>query len=128
MLMDAAENKEKPLFWMGRSYDDIMELPAEVRRTFGFALGLAQNGGKFVGAKPLKGFGGAAVLEVVEAFDGDAFRCVYTVKFARAVYVLHVFQKKSTSGIKTPKREIDLVENRLKRALEHYADWSERTT
>lgn len=114
---------EKPLFWIGRSYDDLLACPEQVRRTFGFALGLAQQGGKFVDAKPLKGFGGAGVLEVVEDWHAETFRCVYSVKFAGAVYVLHTFQKKSTIGRKTPKREIDLVKERLKLAEGHYRQW-----
>lgn len=117
---------EKPLFWIGRSYDDLVAYPPEVRQTFGFALGLAQQGGKFVDAKPLKGFGGAGVLEVVEDWQSDTFRCVYSVKFAGAVYVLHTFQKKSKSGSKTPKHEIDLVKARLKAAEEHYKERSKK--
>jgi len=116
---------QKPLFWIGRSYEDLLDCPDEVRRTFGFALGLAQAGGKYVDAKPLAGFGGAGVLEVVEDHRGDTFRCVYTVKFAGAVYVLHAFQKKSKAGIKTPRQEIELVRERLKRAEEHYRQWVE---
>ena len=118
----------KPLFWIGRSYDDLLACPPEVRRTFGFALGLAQQGGKFVDAKPLKGFGGAGVLEVVEDWQSDTFRCVYTVRFTGAVYVLHAFQKKSRLRGKTPRQEIDLVKERLKRAEEHYLEWSKKQT
>ena len=121
-MMDEGQ-REKPLFWIGRSHDDLVSFPKDVRRTFGFALGLAQHGGKFVDSKPLKGFGGAGVLEVVEDFQSETYRCVYTVKLAGAVYVLHAFQKKSKSGIKTPKQEIDLVKERLKRAEEHYRAW-----
>ena len=117
---------ERPLFWIGRAYDDLLACPPEVRRTFGFALGLAQRGGKFVDARPLKGFGGAGVLEVIEDWQGDTFRCVYSVKFGAAVYVLHAFQKKSKTGSKTPQREIDLVKERLKRAEEHYRQWIEK--
>jgi phage-related protein len=120
------EKSEKPLFWVGRSDQAVRDFPREVRRTFGFALGLAQIGGKFIDSKPLKGFGGAGVLEIVEDFHRDTYRCVYTVKFAGAVYVLHAFQKKSKSGIKTPKQEIDLVNDRLKRAQEHYRAWLEK--
>lgn len=82
----------------------------------GFALYLAQTGEKHMAVKPLKGFGGAGVLEVVEDHDGDTFRAVYTVKFSSAVYVLHAFQKKSKSGIKTPQTDIDLIRQRLKLA------------
>jgi len=121
-MVHETEN-DKPLFWIGRAYDDLLACPSEVRRTFGFALGLAQHGGRFVDAKPLKGFGGAGVLEVVEDWQTDTFRCVYSVKFAGAVYVLHTFQKKSKTGSKTPKQEIDLMKERLKRAEEHYRQW-----
>ena len=89
----------------------------------GFALFQAQAGGKHVDAKPLKGFGGAGVLEVVEDLQGSAFRAVYTIKLAGAVYVLHAFQKKSKKGRKTPKAERDLIRKRLKAAEEHYAEW-----
>ena len=125
LMLDDGPEHEKPLFWIGRSYDDLLACPPEVRRTFGFALGLAQQGGKFVDAKPLKGFGGAGVLEVVEDWQSDTFRCVYSVKFAGAVYVLHAFQKKSKRSSKTPKQEIDLVKERLKRAEEHYQQWNQ---
>lgn len=120
------EKGEKPLFWIGRSDEAVRDFPKEVRRIIGFALGLAQLGGKFIDSKPLKGFGGAGVLEIIEDFHSDTYRCVYTVKFAGAVYVLHAFQKKSKSGIKTPKQEIDLVKNRLKHAEEHYRTWLEK--
>ena len=87
--------------------------------TFGYALHLAQTGGKHLQAKPLKGFGSAGVLEVVESEAGSTYRAVYTVKIAGAVYVLHCFQKKSTAGVSTPKPEMDLVRDRLKAALAH---------
>lgn len=89
----------------------------------GFALYQAQLGGKHIHAKPLRGFGGASVLEVVENHDGDTFRAVYTVRFPNAVYVLHAFQKKSRRGIKTPKKEVELVTARLKDAEEDYKQW-----
>jgi phage-related protein len=117
-------SREKPLFWIASSHDVILGFPDDVKDEIGFALSEAQFGSKHISAKPLQGFGGAAVLEVVSNFDGNTFRCVYTVKFAHAVYVLHVFQKKSKSGSQTPKREIDLVNDRLKRAELHYKDWN----
>jgi phage-related protein len=86
----------------------------------GYALYLAQTGEKHPNTKPLKGFKGASVLEVVEDFDGDTYRAIYTVKLAKAVYILHVFQKKSKHGIATPKQDIDLIEARLKKAKEHH--------
>ncbi len=91
-----------------------------MRQTFGYALYLAQCGNKYPAAKPLKGFKGAGVLEVIEDFDGDTYRAVYTVKFASVVYVLHAFQKRSKQGISTPKQDIDLIEVRFKRAKAHY--------
>jgi phage-related protein len=106
----------KPVQWLGSSLKDLRGFPQEVRDVFGFALYLAQTGGKHAVAKPLKGFAGAGVLEVVEDLDGDAFRAIYTVRFATAVYVLHAFQKKSKTGNKTPKAEMELVRQRLKLA------------
>ena len=94
-------------------------MPGEVQDSFGYALHLAQTGAKHAHAKPLKGFGSAGVLEVVESEAGSTYRAVYTVKVAAAVYVLHCFQKKSTSGIATPKPELDLIRDRLKAALAH---------
>ncbi len=82
---------------------------------------LAQCGEKHPSAKPLKGFKGTGVLEIVEDFDGDTYRAVYTVKLVGVVYVLHAFQKKSKQGIATPKQDVDLNETRLKRAKEHYS-------
>jgi len=106
----------KRIEWIASSYRDLCEMPEEVRRCFGFALYLAQCDGKHPDAKPLSGFRGAGVLEVVEDHDGDTYRAVYTVRFADAVYVLHVFQKKSKKGIATPQRDIDLIKARLKLA------------
>jgi phage-related protein len=94
-------------------------MPNDVLDVFGFALHLAQTGKKHDQAKPLKGFGGAGVLEVVEDYMGDTYRAVYTVKIADAVYVLHCFQKKSKSGIETPKHEMDLIRDRLRTAQAH---------
>jgi phage-related protein len=110
----------KPLEWISSSRDDLREFPEDVQQMMGFALYRAQLGKKHPDAKPLKGFKGAGVLEIVEDFDGDTYRAVYTVKFEEIVYVLHVFQKKSKQGITTPKQDIDLIERRLKRAREHY--------
>ncbi len=104
----------KPLYWVGSSRRDLLTMPADVIDTFGYALHLAQAGQKHPQAKPLKGFGGASVLEVVEDHAGDTYRAVYTVKFANAVYVLHCFQKKSRHGIEAPRHELDLLTERLK--------------
>lgn len=107
----------KPLRWVASSKKDLLAMPEAVRDTFGYALHLAQVGQKHPAAKPLKGFGGAGVLEVVEDFQSDTYRAIYTVRYAEAVYVLHCFQKKSTHGIATPKPDVELVKARLK-ALE----------
>ena len=97
----------KPLKWVGSAKRDLDGMPEDVQDVFGHAIDLAQAGGKHPDAKALSGFGSAAVLEVVEDFRSDTFRAVYTVKFAGWVYVLHCFQKKSKSGIKTPKEDLD---------------------
>jgi phage-related protein len=120
MSRDATE-PVKPLFWIGSSLKDLRAFPSGARHRAGFALWQAQMGRKHESAKILKGFGGAGVLEVVEDDEGGTFRVVYTVKFANAVYVLHAFQKKSKSGIKTPPAEIEMVRRRLKLAEEDHA-------
>jgi phage-related protein len=112
----------KPVEWVGSSLEDLKEFPEEVQQVVGYVLYLAQCGEKHLSAKPLKGFKGAGVLEVVEGFDGDTYRAVYTVKLAGVIYILHAFQKKSKQGIATPKQDIELIEARLKRAKEHYLE------
>ena len=104
----------KSLAWIGSTKKDLLALPEDVIDTFGYALHLAQAGKKHEQAKPLHGFGSAGVLEVVEDWHGNTYRAVYTVRFATAVFVLHVFQKKSKSGIATPKQDIELIRERLK--------------
>lgn len=111
----------KQLLWIGSSRKDMQELASLVRRKFGLELFAAQCGEMPPSAKTLKGFGGASVLELVADDRSGTFRAVYTVKFEDAVYVLHVFQKKSKSGIATPERDIGLIKERLKRAQEDYA-------
>jgi phage-related protein len=118
------QSQPKPVRWVGSSKEDLRSFPEEVRRQVGGALWDAQLGLKAPFAKPLKGFRGAGVLEIVDDFDGDTYRAVYTVRFAGAVYVLHAFQKKSKHGIATPRAELDLIEQRLKRAREDYDQWS----
>ena len=107
-------NKEKTLEWIASSYKDLMALPSDVRRRFGYALSLAHMGDQDDAAKVLKGFGGAGMLEVVEDDAGGTYRAVYTVKYAEAVFVLHCFQKKSKRGIATPKSDMDIIRARLK--------------
>ena len=105
---------ERPLIWIGGSKKDLKALPADVRKFFGHALDFAQRGDQHDAAKVMKGFGGAGVLEVVEDDVGGTYRAVYTVKFEEAVFVLHCFQKKSKSGIATPKEDLDIIRARLK--------------
>ena len=117
----------KPVRWIGTSRDDLRDFPEPVRLRVGGALWEAQTGGKATWAKPLRGFGGAGVVEIVDDHDGDTYRAVYTVRFAGVVYVLHAFQKKSKSGIATPRHEISLIEQRLKRAREDFERWQAET-
>jgi phage-related protein len=112
---------EKPLFWIGSALKEIERFPSEVRRSLGFALSAAQFGGKHPSAKPWKGEG-PGVLEVVKDYDGDTYRTLYTVRFERAVYVLHAFQKKSPRGIESRKSDVTLVGERLKRAQRDYEE------
>ncbi|WAT16064.1 type II toxin-antitoxin system RelE/ParE family toxin [Xanthomonas fragariae] len=110
---------EKPLIWVGSSRRDLAELPEDVKDTFGFALSEAQNGRTHVRAKPMaKGsLKGKGIYEVVDDYDGDTFRAVYTVEIEDAIYALHCFQKKSKNGRETPKSDIDLIESRYQAAL-----------
>ncbi|MDB5058316.1 MAG: hypothetical protein JWO59_1788 [Chloroflexi bacterium] len=112
----------KPLYWIGSSLKDLTKFPDEVREVMAYALDVAVNGGKAANVKPLKGFNGASVLEIVDDFDGDTYRAVYTVRLANAVYVLHAFQKKSTTGSKTSKRDRDLISKRLAAAETLHAE------
>jgi phage-related protein len=123
MVKPSGTGQPKPVLWVGSSKEDLSGFPAEVRRRIGGALWEAQIGRKAAYAKPLRGFGGAGVLEIVDDFDGDTFRAIYTVRFAKAVYVLHAFQKKSKRGLATPKVELGLIAQRLKRAREDYGQW-----
>ncbi|MGH7815213.1 MAG: type II toxin-antitoxin system RelE/ParE family toxin [Candidatus Binataceae bacterium] len=106
----------RPVAWIGSSRRDVRSFPQPVRREIGQALYAAQQGETDPAAKPLKGFGGRAVLEIIADYGGDTWRAVYTVRFQEAIYVLHAFQKKSKHGIATPKKEIDLVRRRLAEA------------
>ena len=115
-----ASQRPKPLIWIGRTKKDLKTFPGDVQDVFGYALHLAQMGSKHPAAKPLKGFGGAGVLEIVDDHEGGTYRAVYTVKIGDVVYALHAFQKKSARGIATPKAEIALIKQRLKEAYIHY--------
>ncbi len=125
MVIAQDDLQPKPVRWIGSSLDDLRAFPREVPRSVGIALWAAQTGGKASYVKPLKSFAGACVLEVVDDFDRDTYRAVYTVRFAGVVYVFHAFQKKSKRGIATPKSEIDKIERQLKRAKEDHGQWQE---
>lgn len=117
------EKKMKALAWIASSRKDLLDFPEEVVKEMGHALYIAQIGGKHKNAKPLKGFKGAAVLEIVEDDGNGTYRTMYTVQFDEIVYVLHAFQKKSKTGIKTTKQDIDLLEARLKGTQQKYKEW-----
>jgi phage-related protein len=112
---------EKPLHWVGSSKRDVLSFPAAVKDDMGNALGIAQLGGTAPTAKAWKGLG-PGVLEIVESHEGNAYRAVYTVRFEKAIYVLHAFQKKSPSGFRTAKKDVDLVTERLKAAAKDYGE------
>ena len=118
---------EKPLHWVGSAKRDFLSFPASVKDDMGNALGIAQFGGTAATVKPWKGLG-PGVLEIVESHDGNAYRAVYTVRFDKALYVLHAFQKKSPSGVRTANRNVDLVEQRLKQAQRDYEEQYGKTT
>lgn len=110
----------KKLHWISSCLEDLRQFPDDVRSEAGYALYVAQQGGKSLSAIPLVGFGGAKILEVVIDNDGNTFRAVYTVKFPKAVYALHAFQKKSPRGSETPKPDMERIRLRLKLAEAHY--------
>ena len=120
-----ASRTEKPLHWVGSAKKDLLALPEAVIDDFGYALGAVQLGATPAQAKPWKGEG-PGVLELVENHQGDTFRAVYAVRFAKAVYVLHCFQKKTPSGVRTAQSDIDLIHARLKLAQQHYEEHHER--
>ena len=128
MVTSSRDVQPKPVRWVGSSKEDLGAFPTETRRRIGGALWDAQVGLKAAYAKPLRGFGGAGVLEIVDDFDGDTYRAVYTVRFAKAVYVLHAFQKKTKRGSATPQSELNVIDLRLKRAKKEYAQWLESGT
>jgi phage-related protein len=106
----------RPLIWVGSSRKDLRAFPELVQDHMGYALYVAQRGGKHRDTKPLSGFSGAGVVEVIKDYRGDTFRAVYTVRYEEAVYVLHAFQKKSKTGRETPQRDIELIKQRLREA------------
>ena len=108
----------RQLFWVGSAREDLKRFPEDVQDLIGQALLDAQYGGKHPDAKPLQGFGGAGVLEIVEEDGSGTYRAVYTVRLHSGVYVLHAFQKKSKHGIKTDEQDLSLLRARLRRAVE----------
>lgn len=115
-----ASSPLKTIIWIGSSRTDLKGFPVEVKEVMGYALYQAQLGLKAPSARPLRGFGGASVLEIVANRESDTYRAAYTVKFWDTIYVLHAFQKKSKRGIATPKPEMDLIKRRLRAAQEHH--------
>ena len=115
--------EEKPLFWIASCKKDLLAFPADVRDVIGYALDLAQRGGKHPDAKPLKGYKGSGVLEIVDDYDGDTYRAVYTIRFDEAVYALDAFQKKSPKGIATARVDLDRIKRRLKTVEDMHAEW-----
>ena len=126
IMQRMSKQARKPLKWIGSAKRDLDSMPEDVKDLFGHAIDLAQAGGKHPDAKASGGFGSAGVLEVVEDFRSDTYRAVYTVKFAGWVYVLHCFQKKSKSGIKTPKEDMDMINARLKAAKQDFENWQKQ--
>jgi phage-related protein len=106
----------KPVVWIGSSRKDLREFPDMVQDHMGYALYVAQQGGKHRDTKPLTGFGGAGVVEIIKDYRGDTFRAVYTLRYQGVVYVLHCFQKKSKTGGETPRRDMELIKQRLREA------------
>lgn len=117
--------KIKELAFIASSKSDLLSFPHQVRKDMGHALYIAQEGGKHKNAKPMKGFGGASILEIVEYDGSGTYRTMYTVQFEEVIYVLHAFQKKSASGIKTSNQDIDLIKTRLKWAQQQYKEWQQ---
>lgn len=111
----------RPLHWIGSSWKDLKKFPKDVRAEFGFGLHLAQTGQHPPNAKPLKGFG-SGVLELLDDFDGDTYRSIYVARLEQAVYVLHVFKKKSKRGSATPQIDIELIKRRLRDAMSDNAE------
>ena len=106
----------RPVEWLGSTRKDVRSFPRPVRRDIGMALYAAQHDELDPAARPMKGFGGSSVVEIVSDFRGDTWRAVYTVRFAEAVYMLHAFQKKAKRGIATPRQDLDLIRRRLAEA------------
>jgi phage-related protein len=106
----------KPIRWLGDSLDRLRRFPEDVKDDLGAPLMWAQMGDKHADAKPMRGFGGASVLEIVENYDGDTYRAVYTVRFKERIYVLHCFQKKSKHGSETSQHDLKLIKERIERA------------
>jgi phage-related protein len=106
----------KPVVWIGSSRRDLFEFPEAVKDHMGYALYVAQIGGRHRDTKALSGFGGAGIVEILKDFRGDTFRAVYTLQYAGTVYVLHAFQKKSKTGRETPSRDMELIRRRMREA------------
>ena len=113
------------MVWVGSCRKDLQVFPPPVQHVVGYALHLAQIGARHPAVQTLKGFRGAGVVEIIEDYDGDTFRLVYTLRLKERIYALHAFQKKSKRGISTPKKELDLIQRRLREAEEIHRRWLE---
>lgn len=119
--------EEKRIFWVASSKKDLEKFPKTVKEAVLFALTFAKNGSKHESAKPFKGCGvGISVMEIVQRGENATFRLLYTAKLKNAIYVLHAFKKKSQKGIKTPKTDVEKINNRYKRAVEHNKELEEQ--
>jgi phage-related protein len=121
MKESADKPRAKPIVWMGNSLEAVRDFPHPVKDEIGFALYQAQIGNKHVNVKPMKGLE-PGVFEIISDYRSDTFRAVYMVKLGNKVYVLHAFQKKSKSGIATSRPDIELIKQRLKRAVELHSE------
>ena len=114
--------KIKEIYWIGQSLKDLKKMPKAISETFAYGIRVAQQGGRVLNSKILKGFGNAKLIELKESDRSGTYRLIYTVEMKEIIFILHVFQKKSKQGIATPKKEMDLIESRLKLAKEIYKD------
>ncbi len=119
--MEEGDKDLKELYFLEAAYDALWDLPPKVRNEFGHTLWLVQQGGTPSNASPFEGSKANEIMKLTERLDRDTYRAVYAAKFEKAVYVLHVFKKKSMSGIRTPQKEVDTVQKRLQQAKAEYA-------
>lgn len=113
-------SETRKVIYLGSTLKELKKLPPAVKEVFAHGIHLATIGSAHVDSKPLKGFGGRSVVEIIGNGRGETYRAIYTVKYQECIYVLHVFKKKSTKGISMPKKEQKVLEERIKTASAHY--------